>query len=49
MTERTAGGIGISAFAVFWVALFAFAAWHPDYSHLHKAVSELGVLGAPML
>lgn len=47
MTERVAGGIGISAFALFWVALFAFAASRPDYSHLHKAVSELGVIGAP--
>jgi hypothetical membrane protein len=42
-----AGRIGIAAFALFWVALFAFAASRPDYSHLHKAVSELGVVGAP--
>jgi len=47
MTERVAGGIGIAAFAVFWLALFAFAALRTDYSHLHKAVSERGVLGAP--
>lgn len=47
MTERVARGIGIVAFAVFWVALFAFGAARPDYSHFHKAVSELGVLGAP--
>lgn len=47
MTERVAGGIGFAAFAVFWVALFAFGAAHPGYSHFHKAVSELGVLGAP--
>lgn len=47
MNERVAGGMGITAFAVFWVALVAFAASHPDYSHLHKAVSELGVSGAP--
>lgn len=47
MTERMAGGSGIAAFATFWIALFAFAASRTDYSHLHKAVSELGVLGAP--
>ncbi|HQZ37522.1 MAG TPA: DUF998 domain-containing protein [Vicinamibacterales bacterium] len=47
MTERVAGGIGIAACAVFWVALFAFGASRTDYSHFHKAVSELGVLGAP--
>lgn len=47
MNERAAGAIGITAFALFWVALFAFGALHSDYSHLHKAVSELGVLGAP--
>ncbi len=47
MTERVTGGSGIAAFAIFWVALFAFAASRTDYSHLHKAVSELGVIGAP--
>lgn len=47
MTERVAGGIGMTAFAVFWVALFAFGASRTDYAHFHKAVSELGVLGAP--
>ena len=47
MNERQAGGIGIAAFSIFWVALFAFAASRADYSHLHKAVSELGALGAP--
>lgn len=47
MNERSAGASGITAFAIFWVALFAFAASRTDYSHLHKAVSELGVLGAP--
>lgn len=47
MTERAASGSGIAAFAIFWVALFVFAASRTDYSHLHKAVSELGVLGAP--
>ncbi len=47
MNERVAGGIGITAFAIFWAALFAFGASRTDYSHFHKAVSELGVLGAP--
>lgn len=31
----------------FLVALLAFGAVRPDYSHLTKAVSELGVFGAP--
>lgn len=47
MTERMASASGIAAFAIFWAALFTFAASRTDYSHLHKAVSELGVLGAP--
>lgn len=47
MTERMSGAIGICAFAVFWMALFAFGASRADYSHFHQAVSELGVLGAP--
>lgn len=47
MSERQAGWIGISAGALFWVALFTFAAARTDYDHLHKAVSELGVWGAP--
>ncbi|MEJ7808208.1 MAG: DUF998 domain-containing protein [Telluria sp.] len=47
MSEKVAGGFGMAAFSVFWLALFAFAAIRSDYSHLHKAVSELGVIGAP--
>ena len=47
MTERVASRIGVTAFVVFWVALLAFGASRTDYSHLHKAVSELGVFGAP--
>lgn len=47
MRKQVAAGSGIAAFALFWAALFAFAASRPDYSHLHKAVSELGVIGAP--
>src|SRR3989304_1137074 len=31
----------------FLVALLAFAAARTDYSHLTKAVSELGAIGAP--
>lgn len=47
MTERLAGVAGIGACVVFWIALFAFAAARSDYSHATKAISELGVLGAP--
>jgi hypothetical membrane protein len=47
VTERRAGVAGLSAGVVFWIALFAFAAARPDYSHSTKAVSELGVFGAP--
>ncbi len=32
---------------IFWTALFIFAAAYPGYSHSHKAISELGALGAP--
>ena len=32
---------------VFWAALFSFASAYPGYSHSHKAISELGALGAP--
>jgi hypothetical protein len=47
VTERQAGVAGVVAFAIFWVALFAFGAARSDYSHFTKAVSELGVIGAP--
>ena len=47
MTERRAGLAGILAFLAFWTALFAFAAARSDYSHSTKAISELGVIGAP--
>lgn len=47
MNERIYGTMGITAFVIFWVALFSFGAARPEYSHLHKAVSELGVVGAP--
>jgi hypothetical membrane protein len=38
---------GVIAPVWFLVALLAFASLRPDYSHLTKAVSELGVVGAP--
>jgi hypothetical membrane protein len=47
MNERVAGLAGVAAVAVFWIALFAFAASYPRYSHSTKAISELGVFGAP--
>lgn len=47
MTERSAGRAGLAAVAVFWPALFAFAAAHPGYSHFTQAISELGAVGAP--
>ena len=47
MTGRQAGVAGIVALLVFWTGLAGFAAWHPDYSHSTKAISELGVIGAP--
>ena len=47
MTGRQAGVMGIVAFVVFWAALAGFGAAHPNYSHSTKAISELGVIGAP--
>ncbi len=47
MTERQSGVMGIVAFVAFWAALAGFGAAHPDYSHSTKAISELGVIGAP--
>ena len=47
MTARVAGVAGIAAVVMFWTALFGFAAAYPGYSHSHKAISELGALGAP--
>lgn len=47
MTEKTAGVAGVAAVVIFWTALFIFAAAYPGYSHSHKAISELGALGAP--
>ena len=47
MSERLSGVMGIVAFVAFWAALAGFGAAHPDYSHSTKAISELGVIGAP--
>jgi hypothetical membrane protein len=47
MTERVAGAAGVAAVALFWIALFVFAALYPGYSHDTKAISELGAFGAP--
>jgi hypothetical membrane protein len=38
---------GLLAPVWFLIALLAFAAARPDFSHLTKAVSELGAVGAP--
>lgn len=38
---------GTIAFAWFFIALIAFAALRPEYRHATKAISELGVFGAP--
>lgn len=48
MPRRVAAALGLGATVWFWAALFGFAALRNDgYSHLTKAVSELGVVGAP--
>ena len=47
MTDKLAGTAGVAAVVVFWAALFSFASAYPGYSHSHKAISELGALGAP--
>lgn len=45
--NRTAGLIGIAGCVLFWISLFVFGEMHTDYSQQTKAVSELGVFGAP--
>jgi hypothetical membrane protein len=47
MASRPLVLLGFGGFILFWMALFGLAALRPDYSHLHNAVSELGVLRAP--
>lgn len=47
LIESVSRRAAIAAAIVFWPALFVFAAIYPGYSHLHRAVSELGAFGAP--
>lgn len=47
MSSRPLALLGFGGFTLFWMALFGFAALRPEYSHMHNAVSELGVLRAP--
>ena len=45
--RRTAGRIAVVAPLWFFAVYFALASLHPGFSHLTKAVSELGAWGAP--
>lgn len=47
MTTATTGRLGLLTTFVFIAALLVFAALDPAYSHVTKAVSELGAVGAP--
>ncbi len=47
MTGKHSLRFGIAATAIFWIALVVFAAIYPDYTHSHKAISELGAFAAP--
>lgn len=47
MSTRHAGFIGLAATIWFWVALFLFASFLPNYTHATKAISELGAVGTP--
>lgn len=47
MTGKHSLLFGILATAIFWIALFVFAAIYPGYTHSHKAISELGAFAAP--
>ena len=49
MGRQHIAATGILANLIFWPALFIFAALRPDYSHLTKAISELGTWGAPRM
>jgi hypothetical membrane protein len=46
---RTAGWIGVATPVWFLLAYVALSAIHPGYSHLTKAVSELGAWGEPYM
>ncbi len=45
--NRTAAIVGIVGCVLFWASLFVFGEMRSDYSQHTKAVSELGVFGAP--
>lgn len=47
MTTAAVARLGLLATVVFTAALLVFAALDPAYSHVTKAVSELGAVGAP--
>ena len=47
MNARVIGFVGLAATIWFWVALFLFAKFVPNYSHATKAISELGAVGTP--
>jgi hypothetical membrane protein len=48
MSNRATAAVGVFAVGWFWVLLLVFAAVRVDgYSHVTKAVSELGSTGAP--
>ncbi len=46
-TARRACVCCVLAAIIFWIALVAFGTMRSDYSHLTRAVSELGAVGAP--
>ncbi len=47
MTAQKAAFIGIASALLFWSALLVIAGLDPSYSHAVRAVSELGMIGAP--
>jgi hypothetical membrane protein len=48
MTERRIGLIGVAGAAVFVLALAVLGSLRPEYSHAHRAVSELGAFNTPL-
>ena len=47
MTHKHYATVGIIAVVVFWSTYMIMAGQRPDYSHLTKAISELGSVDAP--
>jgi hypothetical membrane protein len=47
LSDIVARRAAVTAAAIFWPALFAFAALYPGYSHCTRAISGLGAFGAP--